>query len=165
MANALFQLFRGTLDKIKNKTVMDGNVYLDTNSNCFYADHNNKHNPINAQGLYQNSFKLHPTVSYKVNFSEGSETTKEERRYSFLWSPSGPDLICGRENLKQEPIIPPVIVPCGVDTDYDYIESAEVINRNLLDPDNPFWMINFEIQLPEGRTEIEPFSVLVLDTQ
>ena len=50
-------------------------------------------------------------------------------------------------------------------SDYDYIESAEVINRYPLDPDSTAWMINFIIQLPEGRTEIEPFSVLVLDTQ
>lgn len=162
MANALFQLFRGTLDKIKNKTVMDGNVYLDINSNCFYADHHNKHNPINAQGLYQNYFKLHPTVSYKVDFSKENVTVvMGEGRYSFLWGP-GPNLICGREDLTQDPIIPPIIIPCGVDTDYDYMASAEVIRYPQ---DSATWAINFIIQLPEGRTEINPFSVLVLDTQ
>lgn len=170
MANAL-QFFRGTLNKIKAHAIQNGAMYLDKDTNCLYIDNESKHNAINAQGLYSDTYKVHPTGSYYYTFSSPTAVVDEaNKKYSYLTCPPE-GLKCGGLDEKGyfSNFIPPVIIPTAENTDYDYVISADVIDRAdgpSADPDHiPVWIIDFVIQLPENRTSVEPFSVIILDSK
>lgn len=151
MANALFQLFRGTLDKIKAHVKQDGNMYLDKETQCLYTDINDTQYGIRARGLTYESEKLFTPSVYRIDL-EGNSWTVQGSTATYTVTNQNMNLICGNNN------IPPIILPFEIDSPFDYLTKVEVADSHTI-------VFTIQMQIDWGEDYLPDFSVLVLDTK
>lgn len=151
MANALFQLFRGTLDKIKAHVKQDGNMYLDKETQCLYTDIDNTQYGIRARGLTYESEKLFTPSVYRIDL-EGNSWTIQGSTATYTVTNQNMNLICGNNN------IPPIILPFEIDSPFDYLTKVEVTDSHTI-------VFTIQMQIDWGEDYLPDFSVLVLDTK
>lgn len=151
MANALFQLFRGTLDKIKTHVKQDGNMYLDKETQCLYTDIDSTQYGIRAKGLAYESEKLFTPSVYRIDL-EGNSWTVQGNTATYTITNQNMNLICGNNN------IPPIILPFEIDSPFDYLIKVEVIDSHTI-------VFTIQMQIDWGEDYLPDFSVLVLDTK
>ena len=151
MANALFQLFRGTLDKIKAHTKQDGNMYLDKETQCLYTDIDDTQYGIRARGLTYESEKLFTPSVYRIDL-EGNSWTVQGSTATYTVTNQNMNLICGNNN------IPPIILPFEIDSPFDYLTKVEVTDSHTI-------VFTIQMQIDWGEDYLPDFSVLVLDTK
>lgn len=151
MANALFQLFRGTLDKIKAHVKQDGNMYLDKETQCLYTDINDTQYGIRAKGLVYESEKLFTPSVYRIDL-DGNGWTVQNNTATYTVTNQNMNLICGNDN------IPPIILPFDLDSPFDYLTKVEVTDSHTI-------VFIIQMQIDWGEDYIPDFSVLILDTK